>query len=273
MIPDPDKVADFIRETAELDVLPRFRTLASHEIIEKAPGDVVTVADHDAEERLTRMLSGLTPGALIVGEEAVHGDASLLDQLNTRDPVWILDPVDGTANFAAGRPTFAIMVAYVTEGVTRAGWIYSPVDKTMYVAMIGDGALSNGERMRISQSDDLTGLRGRINYGVFDEHRRPALRKRIADTFDVEKSARCAGHEFVMLAKGEADFRIYNRLWAWDHAPGVLLHNESGGFTALIDRSPYKPMVRSQGLLCAPSELLWERIRSFMMRENDAVTS
>ncbi|MFT6580816.1 MAG: fructose-1,6-bisphosphatase/inositol monophosphatase family enzyme [Alphaproteobacteria bacterium] len=273
MIPDPDKVADFIKETAELDVLPRFRTLASHEIIEKAPGDIVTVADHDAEARLTRMLSALTPGALIVGEEAVHSDESLLDKLDTLDPVWILDPVDGTANFAAGRPNFAIMVAYVTQGVTRAGWIYSPVDKTMYVAMIDDGAFVDGERMRIKQPDNLAGLRGRINYGVFDEHRRPALRKRIADTFDVEKSARCAGHEFIMLAKGEADFRIYNRLWAWDHAPGALLHNEAGGVTARIDRSAYKPTERSQGLLCAPNEVLWEKIRDFMMDENDVVTS
>ena len=272
MIPDPDKVADFIRETAELDVLPRFRALAAHEIIEKSPGDVVTVADHDAEERLTRMLSGLTPGALIVGEEAVHEDSSLLDRLDTLDPVWILDPVDGTANFAAGRPTFAIMVTYVTEGVSRGAWIYSPVDKTMFVAIDGDGAWANDKKLKITAPDDLKGLRGRINYGVFDEHRRPALRKRIADTFDVEKSARCAGHEYIMLAKGEADFRIYNRLWAWDHAPGALLHKEAGGITARIDRAPYKPTERSQGLLSAPSEPIWEKIRSFMMQEDKGAT-
>ena len=70
MSPDSERVANFIRETAEADIMPRFRSLAAHEVIEKKPGDLVTVADQDAEERLTRMLCGLTPGALVVGEEA-----------------------------------------------------------------------------------------------------------------------------------------------------------------------------------------------------------
>ena len=68
MPPDFDRVADYIRETSEADIMPRFRSLAAHEVTEKKPGDVVTIADHDAEERLTKMLESLTPGALIVGE-------------------------------------------------------------------------------------------------------------------------------------------------------------------------------------------------------------
>jgi fructose-1,6-bisphosphatase/inositol monophosphatase family enzyme len=267
MIPDPDKVAEFIRETAALDVLPRFQTLANHEIIEKAPGDVVTVADHDAEERLTRMLNGLTPGVLVVGEEAVHGDPGLLERLDTDDPMWILDPVDGTANFAAGRPIFAVMVAYVTEGKVRGGWIYAPVADEMVVAVDGEGAVLNGDRLDLKQPNAIKGMKGRINYGVFDEHRRPALRKRIADTFDVDKSARCAGHEFVTLAKGEYDFRIYKRLWAWDHAPGTLIHSEAGGYSARIDGAPYKPNERTEGLMCAPNRESWDEIRDFMMQD------
>ena len=78
MIPDPQRVADFIRETAMIDIMPRFQTLAAHEVIEKKPGDIVTIADREAEDRLTAMLSGLTPGTLVVGEEATHDDPDLL---------------------------------------------------------------------------------------------------------------------------------------------------------------------------------------------------
>jgi fructose-1,6-bisphosphatase/inositol monophosphatase family enzyme len=267
MIPDPDKISKFIREAAELDVLPRFRSLADHEIIEKSPGDVVTVADHDAEERLTRLLRDLTPGILVVGEEAVHSDATLLDKLDTDEPMWILDPVDGTANFAAGCSNFAVMAAYVVEGKVRGGWIYAPVAKEMVIAMEGDGARLNGEKMQIAHPEGIEGLKGRINYGVFDEHRRPALRERIAETFNVDKSARCAGHEFVTLAKGEYDFRIYKKLWAWDHAPGTLIHTEAGGYSARIDGAPYKPNERTEGLMCAPTQEIWDQIHDFMMRD------
>ena len=73
MTPDTDRVAAFIREAAEIDVMPRYRQLAAHEVFEKSPGDVVTIADREAEARLGRMLDGLTPGALVVGEEGAHG--------------------------------------------------------------------------------------------------------------------------------------------------------------------------------------------------------
>ena len=69
MPPDLERVAAYIRETADIDIMPRYRKLAAHEVIEKKPGDIVTIADREAEARLNRMLRGLTPGALVVGEE------------------------------------------------------------------------------------------------------------------------------------------------------------------------------------------------------------
>src|SRR5215475_5254326 len=101
---DLARVTSLIEETAGAEILPRFRKLAAGEIREKTPGDFVTVADEAAEARLTPLLSALLPGSLVLGEEAAAADATLLDRLFDTQPVWVIDPVDGTSNFAEGRP-------------------------------------------------------------------------------------------------------------------------------------------------------------------------
>ncbi len=264
MSPDPDRVADFIREAAEVDIMPRFRSLAAHEVTEKKPGDVVTVADHDAEERLTRLLGGLTPGALVVGEEAAHQKPHLLDRLGEeRGPLWIIDPVDGTANFAASRPTFAVMVAYIVAGETRIGWIYDPVEEIMSVAELGSGARRADKPLRIDSVPQR--LVGRVNFGLIDNSRRPDIRKRLAEEFKIEKSMSCAGQEFMSMVNGGSHFRLYNRLWAWDHAPGVLLVREAGGYVERQDGDPYRPTERTRGLLCTPDADSWHKINEILM--------
>src|SRR3546814_17285856 len=116
MLPDLERVAAIIRETAEVEILPRFKTLAADEIREKRPGDLVTVADIEAEKRLTRQLTDLVPGSRVIGEEAIAGDEALLAAKASDGSVWIVDPVDGTANFAAGRTPFTVVVAYLLDG-------------------------------------------------------------------------------------------------------------------------------------------------------------
>jgi fructose-1,6-bisphosphatase/inositol monophosphatase family enzyme len=264
MIPDPEHVADYIRETARLDIMPRFQALAAHEVIEKKPGDIVTVADRDAEDRLTRMLTGLTPGTLVVGEEATHAKPELLDRLDDDVPMWIIDPVDGTANFAAGRPMFAVMVAYVVNGETAGAWIYDPIRDEMAVAEHGDGAEINGRRLHLPLPVEGDRFTGRVNFGSFPEQQRQVLRKHFTETFSIEKSLRCAGQEFLSLLDGKTQFRLYNRLWAWDHAPGVLLLREAGGYAELVRDGPYRPTVRTQALLCAQDAAVWHEMMRHM---------
>ena len=74
-------------------------------------------------------------------------------------------------------------------------------------------------------------------------------------------SAACA---FRALAMGDRHFSIYNNLWAWDHAAGVLIHSEAGGYTARVDGAPYRPVDRVPGLLSAPDEETWQRIDAFL---------
>ena len=145
MIIDPERVAKIVRETAEIDVLPRFQNLSESEIMEKAPGDIVTVADYDAEKRLTAALKDLLPGADILAEEAASQDGLDLEGYQSARTTWLIDPVDGTRNFSKGDPTFAIVIALVKDGQTEIAWIHLPVEDQTIIAERGSGAFFNGE--------------------------------------------------------------------------------------------------------------------------------
>lgn len=266
MLPDPDRVIDIIREAAVEDVLPRFRSLADHEVMEKKPGDIVTIADLDAEHRMTRLLGELVPGSRIVGEEAVGEDPDVLDHLSADEPLWLIDPVDGTRNFSNGNEPFAMVVAYLEGGETRMGWIHEPITDLTAVAVKGEGATYQGRSLSAAEAAPLEQMVGMINYTALGQDLRDRLRAR-ADGFKDIRNWRCAGHDMMLLARGEKHFSIYRRLWAWDHAAGVLLHREAGGYSARVDGEPYSATDRVEGLLMAPDEASWRAVLDYLGRE------
>ena len=135
------QVEQLIRDVAAEHVLPYFGRLTAADIVEKGPGDLVTIADRSAEAALTEALTALVPGTVVVGEEAVAGDPGVLARLAGPDPVWVIDPVDGTHNFAAGNPRFTTLVTLARGGELLASWTYAPVLGVMATAGPGPGGL------------------------------------------------------------------------------------------------------------------------------------
>jgi fructose-1,6-bisphosphatase/inositol monophosphatase family enzyme len=132
-----------MRETAELT--PRFRMLAKEDIRLKGPGDVVTVADVASEQRLAAGLAKILPGVPVVGEEAVEKEPGLVDLIGRAgEACWIVDPLDGTNNFAAGRDRFAMIVCLVQDTVAVGGWILDVPRGRMAVALKGQGVRLDG---------------------------------------------------------------------------------------------------------------------------------
>src|SRR5258708_33543031 len=129
-----------MRETAAAELLPRFRTLTKEEIRFKRPGDVVTVADVASEHRLAVGLAKILPGVPVVGEEAVEKDPGLVDLIGRPgEACWIVDPLDGTANFAAGKDRFAMIICLVQDRSAVAGWILDASRGGVGVADQGPG--------------------------------------------------------------------------------------------------------------------------------------
>ena len=93
-----------LQDVAEEVINPRFRTLEDDQIAEKNPGDLVTVADREAEVIITAALRAAYPDALVLGEEAEATDDTLVDRFNAADHAFTVDPVDGTKNFVKGSP-------------------------------------------------------------------------------------------------------------------------------------------------------------------------
>ncbi|QAY76999.1 inositol monophosphatase [Sphingosinicella sp. BN140058] len=260
-----DRIGDILRRAAAEAVLPRYRALASHQVEEKSPGELVTIADRDAEAAIARGLDGLVPGARFVGEEACARDPSLLERIDEGD-VWIVDPLDGTANFASGDGPFAMMVALLRDGEIVAGCIYEPLTERMAAAEYGGGAFLDGHRLHVSaRQGRVEDRRGIISSFMLPEDMiAPAAAVR-STVSQVAPSRRCAGHEYPRVATGEIDFALYWRTIVWDHAPGVLFLNEAGGVARRPDGSPYRPAVGGTGMLLAHNPEIADEVQTLLL--------
>lgn len=263
--PDPARVAAIMAETAAEEILPRFRNLDDADIREKSPGELVTVADEASEARLTERLADLLPGSRVVGEEAVGRDAALLEILKSDDPVWIIDPLDGTSNFAAGHASFAVIVALVVGGATVAGWIYDPNRPAMAIAENGSGAYLDGAPMLVSVEPELANMRAIITLRYFSGDLLEGVRRLEAAVAKVTPFS-CAGLAYLDLCSGAAEIATPARLRPWDHAAGALMHLEAGGHNALSDARPYSPKTSEGLFIVAPHEAAWTAVHDLMFR-------
>ncbi len=265
---DLDRVTRAVEETAREEVLPRFRKLSDAERRMKEGGEVVTVADEAAERRLTARLRDLLPGSEVVGEEAASADPAVFGHLAGEGSVWLVDPIDGTANFADGIPIFAVMVALVRDGRTVASWIHDAPNGRTAVAEAGGGSWLDGGRLRAAAAAPLDRMTGTLLAG---RHGGEALRQRIRalrERLGAVKSLRCAAAEYLRLATGEMHYSLFTRLMPWDHAAGVLLHAEAGGFSRTAEGRPYSPAERGgRGLLLAPDEAAWQALYEVLFED------
>jgi fructose-1,6-bisphosphatase/inositol monophosphatase family enzyme len=242
-----EAVAKLIRSVAAEQIMPRRRHLLREQINEKTPGDLVTIADHEAEARLTEALAGLIPGSRVVGEEAVSADPGLLDGLD-RGCVWLVDPLDGTGNFVAGSPHFAVMVALLQGGVVEAGWIFQPAHGLFYVAERSRGAFCNGSPVR-AQPSGQSGLIGAFPTRYANASQRQLIDKIRADVDVALPGLMCAGVDYTRCIDGTQDFAVFWRSLPWDHAPGALILAEAGGWAGWMDGAPYSVCDQRPGLV------------------------
>lgn len=257
-----------MRDVAATAVMPRFRKLAEDEISLKGPGDLVTVADREAEALLTAGLTALVPGSRVVGEEAASTDPALLATVGERGDLWLVDPVDGTANFAAGREPFAIMIALLRDGATVASWILNPVTSSIAIAERGSGAFLNGARVKapvtVRPADQLRGP-------SFSRHTPDTIRRGVESARtsigQIMPGHNCAGYEYPAVVADEQQFVLFWRTLPWDHAPGVLFVEEAGGVAWHLDATPYLPGDTRPGLLIAQNQPTWETVRTTLLAD------
>jgi fructose-1,6-bisphosphatase/inositol monophosphatase family enzyme len=259
-------LAAILRDAGRAEVLPRFRRLDSTMVSQKSEAiDLVTEADLASERVITARIAEHWPDALVVGEEAVAADPSLLAALADADLAITVDPVDGTANFTAGLPAFAVMAAVVAKGETVAGIVYDPMGDDWVLAERGSGAWlvrPDGERLRqkIAEPVPLEQMVGVASPFLLPKPQRQPILSNLHKV-RLAASYRCAGHEYRMISGGHLHFLMYGKLMPWDHLPGTLIAAEAGGHFARLDGSAYASSHTAGGLIVTTDPDSFETLR------------
>ena len=251
-----DEIRDLMRFAAQRSMLPRFRKLTASEVEMKGADDPVTIVDREVEAFLTEALTKLAPSVAVVGEEAVHSDKTVLDHLGGQ--CWIIDPLDGTANFAEGKEPFGIIIALADAGEAVAGWIYDPVKDRFCHTRRGEGAFVNGERITARTTGHQPPVTA-VSRIFLTPEQSAMVDAKLAPHYTLVDIPRCAAEQYPRLALGENDISSFKRTLAWDHAAGVLWLNEAGGKAARMDGSAYRvDQHDAPGLLGASSPAIWD---------------
>ncbi len=247
---DTDAVLSLLRDVADEVINPRFRALGADQVSEKNPGDLVTVADHESEELITAALLAAYPDAVVLGEEAMAADATLIERFDAAEHGFTVDPVDGTKNFVNGSPDHAVMVAEVRSGEVTRGWIWQPQHERAYVAERGAGAWLNGEPLRVAT----------VAGTPYRTARRQWVGRDLPGLGRLELTWACCGVDYPHLIAGDAAALVYSRSMPWDHLPASVILTEAGGVIGGHDGAPLSSQALSGGIVAAPDRATYDAV-------------
>lgn len=259
-------VLNIIRRAARVEILPRFRSLAGGDIQTKSHADdLVTAADIEAEAMITRALRIAFPDALILGEEAATKNPKLLDLIADAPVAFIIDPVDGTWNFAHGLAVFGVILAVTQFGKPAFGLIYDPIADDWAIADATSAAQlerASGpvSPLKAAMGKQIQDLSGYVPLHMF----KGAALSQVAATlpsFRRTDTLHCSAHEYRMIAQGHADFLITESLHPWDHAAGALICAQAGCHVEMLDGGPYSASRHQGHLMVAPDRATWNRLQ------------
>ena len=226
-----------IRDTGQEELLPRFsRVTASF----KNDGSIVTEADVIVQERLSGALLDLYPGSVVLGEEMAEGEQRRC--LSAGQPLWCLDPLDGTSNFSSGIPYYSISLALIESGRVVLGVVYDPMRDELFYADLNSGAMLNGVPIaalddpgRVSQSDLKQSI-ALVDFKRLD----PTLATRLV-TSPPYKSQRSFGSvalDWCWLAASRVQVYLHGRSNIWDYAAGNFIFQQAGGSSCTLGGEP-----------------------------------
>jgi len=243
--------AAIAREAGRI-ALRRFGDRKSFTVGFKGPQDFLTEVDGEVERFVGGRLHGLFPGDGFIGEEG-EGRAAQPDA-----PTWVVDPIDGTANFARGAPHFCVSIALVGAGrvgdwQALAGALYDPARDELFTASRGGGAFLDGEAIHVSGADDLRSAAIEVGWNARSgAERYLGLLGRVVAAGAAPMRSASGALALAYVACGRSDAFIEHHINAWDCLAGNVLVREAGGFVS--DFLAHDGLHKGNALLaCAPA--------------------
>ncbi|MCA1555126.1 MAG: inositol monophosphatase [Acidobacteria bacterium] len=246
---------DFAIETARAAgrVLAERFGHASLEVTHKGDIDLVTESDLAAERLIVERIRSYYPRHAILAEEA--GEVESVAGAPASAYKWIIDPLDGTTNYAHGYPCYCVSIALEREGEIVIGVIYDPTRDELFAAERGGGATLNGRRIRVSETDDLNEALLCTGY-PYDVRGRDNFARHFTNFIMHSQGVRRDGSaalDLAYVACGRFDGFWEEGLRPWDVAAGVVLIEEAGGHVSRYDNTPFDiyapPIMASNGLV------------------------
>jgi fructose-1,6-bisphosphatase/inositol monophosphatase family enzyme len=180
------------------------------------------------------------------------------------EPLWLLDPLDGTRNFARGNADFGVLLAWVTGGLVRAGWLVLPARNETFVAETGSGAFRNGVRIEVPADPPPKPWRGSVYVRFMPESLTTAITHAGAGRFQPLAECGCAAVEYTNVLEGRKEFALYYRLLPWDHASPALILSEAGGRVEHLDGQPYNLRSGDQVTVVARDGRISRRVQGWL---------
>ena len=230
-----------------------------HRIRHKGAIDLVTEADLASEEVVLDVLRDKMPGLQVLSEESFAAYDSIPEE-----PVWIIDPLDGTTNFAHNFPWFAVSIALYEKGGSRVGVIYNPVQQELFCAARAGGAWLNDRRLKVSEVSALQNALAATGFPYDIRERSDAILAMLRTVLTHTQGVRRAGAaalDLAYLACGRLDAFWEVGLKPWDTAAGYLLVEEAGGRLSDFNGSPFSPFIPE---LLASNSLLHEDLTALL---------
>jgi len=228
-----NEIVSIIRRVAKDELLPRF-TKVKHS--KKIDGSILTEADLAVQKAIEQKLGQLDDSILFLSEEMmVEEQENILQQADKA--AWILDPLDGTTNFAAGIPYYAVSLALLEGGQVVMGIVYDPERDECFVAEKGLGATLNGKP--INKNDEAILLKNAV--ACVDLKRLPvklAVKIVTQHPFRSQRSYGGVALDWCWLAMGRFDVYLHGKQNIWDYAAGQLIYSESGGISCTLAGEP-----------------------------------
>ena len=224
------ELEQIIRKAAQQELLPRFHHVA-HNL--KSDGSIVTEADLAMQQRMIDELQQRWPQIPLLGEEmSAEQQQQLLD--NSEEGLWLLDPLDGTSNYAAGIPYFCVSLALMRKGEVVLAIIYDPLRDESFSAEKGEGAWLNGEPLHAPRATRPL----KQGIALIDLKRlTPDLAAKVASQppYSSQRNLGSGALDWCYVATGRVDVYLHGGQKLWDYAAGQLILAEAGGYTSTLE--------------------------------------
>ncbi|SBS35380.1 Inositol-1-monophosphatase [Marinomonas spartinae] len=280
--PTQARLINIVRRAGQEIVMPSFRQLGAADVKTKSSlTDLVTIADKASENFISNEIRTAFPDWEIVGEEAVADAPSTTNKIATADTCVIIDPIDGTWNYAHGLSDFGIILAVVVKGVTRFGLLYDPVNDDWIYANLGEGAFFQRTTMNekgrnqtptqaplplhITAEPELDKLAGIMSVNSYSDERKRDFALKASRFVRINNLPSCPAYR--QIAQGHFHFSLTYKMLPWDHAAGVLVHTEAGGICRTLDGQEYSPTLLKGEMLAAQSETQWQELAAYFRNE------